>query len=410
LIGGAERVRLRDAFAVAEFRAVWAAQSQSRIGDQFARVALALAVFDRTASAALTALVYALTFLPPLLTASLLTGLADRYSRRDVMVVTDLARAGLVGVMAVPAVPLPGVVALLVLMTCLQPLFAAANNATLPTMVDRKTFPVAMSLIGATDSVSQIIGFTLGGVLVGLAGPRTALGLDAATFLVSAVLLRRALGPYRPLAVGAQRTGGRTALAGVRAVTGDRRLIRMVGLVWLYGLFLAPEALAAPFGHQIGVGPVFVGVLMAADLVGVAIGALLVARVAPARRQRIVVPLAAATGVPLVVGALAPSLLSGLLLWGCSGALASYMVLAKTLFTEAIPDGLRARVIGLASAGLQTSQGLGVLLAGGIAEFVQPSVAIAASGALGTAGAVAIGVSTRGSRRVECQPVASGSR
>ena len=212
---------------------MWAAQSQSRIGDQFARVALALAVFDRTASAALTALVYALTFLPPLLTASLLTGLADRYSRRDVMVVTDLARAGLVGVMAVPAVPLPGVVVLLVLMTCLQPLFAAANNATLPTMVDRKTFPVAMSLIGATDSVSQIIGFTLGGVLVGLAGPRAALGIDAATFLVSAVLLRRALGPYRPLAVGAERTGGRTALAGVRAVTGDRRLIRMVGLVWL---------------------------------------------------------------------------------------------------------------------------------------------------------------------------------
>ena len=73
-----------------EFRALWLAEALSVFGDQVARVALALLVYARTDSAALTALTYALTFVPTILGGCLLSGLADCYPRRTVIVVTDL--------------------------------------------------------------------------------------------------------------------------------------------------------------------------------------------------------------------------------------------------------------------------------------------------------------------------------
>ena len=67
----------RDVFAVSEFRALWSAQALSCAGDQFAQVAIATLVYRQTHSAFLTALAYALTYLPPIAGGPLLSGLAD---------------------------------------------------------------------------------------------------------------------------------------------------------------------------------------------------------------------------------------------------------------------------------------------------------------------------------------------
>src|SRR2546423_11376775 len=96
-----------EVLGVREFRALWAAELFSVLGDQLARVALALLVYQRTSSAALTALTYALTFAPAVLGGALLSGLADRYPRRLVLVTTDLIRAALAGALALPRPPLP---------------------------------------------------------------------------------------------------------------------------------------------------------------------------------------------------------------------------------------------------------------------------------------------------------------
>lgn len=95
------------ALSCAEFRAMWAAEALSVVGDQLARVALALVVFDRTSSASLTALTYALTFAPSVLGGFFLSGLADRFPRRAVIVATDVVRGGLAIAMALPGLPLP---------------------------------------------------------------------------------------------------------------------------------------------------------------------------------------------------------------------------------------------------------------------------------------------------------------
>lgn len=389
--------KFRDVFAVAEFRVLWAAQAQSRIGDQFAKVALALLVFDQTSSPALTTLVYALTFLPPLLTAPLLAGLADRYSRRTVMVVIELLRASLIGSMAIPALPLPVVGLLLVAATCPQPLFTAARSAVLPTVLEGERFPVGMSIVTSTNGLAQILGFTVGGAFVALTGsPHLVLALDAVTFVLSAALLRWGLRPHRPegppLESGGRSTGrnGGFALAGIALVAKDRRLLGLASLVWIFGFYLAPEALAIPYAHQIGAGEAAVGVLMAADVAGMVIGAFLVARLGPELRQRLMVPLAAAAGLPLLATVAGPGIAVTVVLWAVSGLCAGYTVLAQVAFTQLVPDAMRARAIGLAAAGLQTAQGIGVLIAGMLAELMPPSVAIAACAAAGSFSVVVV--------------------
>src|SRR5581483_7511615 len=107
-----------------------------------ARVALAVLVFDRTASPVLTTLTYALTFLPPVLAAPLLTALADRHPRRAVLVSADLVRAVLVGLTALPGLPLLAVGVLVTLAACAHPLYSSARGAALPALLPGDRYPV----------------------------------------------------------------------------------------------------------------------------------------------------------------------------------------------------------------------------------------------------------------------------
>ena len=97
----------RAVFAIREFRARWCAQVVSYLGDQVAQVAIAILVYTKTGSPELTALAYALTYLPPILAGPLLAGLLDPFPRRQVMIALDLVRGGLVELMALPSVPRP---------------------------------------------------------------------------------------------------------------------------------------------------------------------------------------------------------------------------------------------------------------------------------------------------------------
>src|SRR5258708_33286777 len=97
----------REVFAVGEFRALWLAQLLSVAGDQLARVAMTVLVFDRTHSALWTALTYAVTFLPWVIGGLALSGLADRRPRQQVMVACDVARPGPVRLMALVSLKTP---------------------------------------------------------------------------------------------------------------------------------------------------------------------------------------------------------------------------------------------------------------------------------------------------------------
>src|SRR3954465_3357508 len=133
-----------DVLRIREFRALWAAELLSVLGDQLARVALAIMVFQRTSSSALTALTYALTFAPAVLGGALLSGLADRFPRRRVLIVTDLVRAVLAAGLAVSGRPLPVLWVLVGLLSMAAAPFKAAQLALLPQILTGERYVVGL--------------------------------------------------------------------------------------------------------------------------------------------------------------------------------------------------------------------------------------------------------------------------
>lgn len=376
------RTTFRDVLRVPEFRALWLAQVQSLTGDQLARVALLVLVFGRTGSAALTALVYALTFVPAVVGGAALGGLADRRSRRRVMVVCDLVRALCVATMAVPAVPLWLTCALLVAVVFVGQPFLAAETALLPDILSGDEYVVGSALRMLTGQAAQLVGFAGGGVAVALLGARVSLAVDAATFVVSALVISRCVRDRGAPWSAQSRTSGATrhVLEAARLVWRDRRLRVLAGLGWLAALHVVPEALAAPYAAALGGGPRTVGLLMAAPPAGTALGAYLILRVAPQTRIRLLGPLAVLTAVPMLVCALHPDLGASLALWGLLGVLAAYQVQAAASFVQLVPTGRRGQVIGLVSSGMTAAQGLGVLVFGLVGEHLSAASTIAVAG------------------------------
>ncbi|MCU1686656.1 MAG: hypothetical protein JWQ81_7395 [Amycolatopsis sp.] len=400
-------VGIHRVFALGEFRALFAAQLVSVAGDQLARVALSILVFDRTRSAGWAAATYALTFLPDLLGGPLLSGLADRFPRRSVMVLADLARLVLVSAMAVPGMSLPAVAGLLVLVQLLNTPWGAARAALLPQVLEGELFVAGNAVFSMTTQSAQVLGFAGGGLTVAFLGPSGALWVDAGTFAVSATVIRWGVRLRAAPNASADRKVRWAAelRAGLFLVTRDRKLRALVALACVSGFYIAGEAIAAPYAAELGGGAATVGSLLASYAVGNVVGMALLARIPRQLRTRLMVPLAVLACATLIGCAANPGLSLTLTLWFCSGAAGAYNLTASTLFVQAVPDSRRGQAFGLAVTALRVSQGVGVVLAGLAAEHLSPHLVVALAGALGVLAAGAAGLAWRRAS----PPVAPGS-
>ncbi|MYQ51174.1 Predicted arabinose efflux permease, MFS family [Streptomyces sp. AmelKG-A3] len=379
-----------------EFRTLWTAYAQSVLGDQLARVALSLLVFERTESAGWTAATYALTTLPALLSGVLLSGLADRFPRRTVMVGCDLVRAVIVGLMALPGTPLPLLAGLLVLAQLAEAPFGAAQGALLPSVLGAHRYERGQRVMLITHQAGQLVGFAGGGVLVVWLGSHVSLGLNAVTFLLSATLIRFGVKarPVEGTATGQKRVHLQVRSA-VALIWSDPRLRSLVALGWLAGFIVLPEGLAAPFAEEAGGGGASVGLLLAAHPAGMVVGAALLGRVGVGddRRRRLLGPLAIGANLPLVFYWAGPGVGVAVLLLMLSGVCSAYQITAGATFVLLTPVDQRGQALGLARSGLIAMQGIGVASGGVITELSGSSAAtIAGAGLLGTLCAVLVAV------------------
>ncbi|MCM1972819.1 MULTISPECIES: MFS transporter [unclassified Streptomyces] len=376
----------RRVFAVREFQAVFAAFALSLLGTVVGEIALTVLVYGLTGSPLLSALTFAMGFLPYLLGGTLLSGIADRYPARRVLVVCDLVCAGCALVMAAPGTPVAALLALRCVIAVVSPVFSGTRTATLAEILgDGDLFVLGRSLLRMVSQSAVLIGFGLGGVLLTVVTPRGALAVTVTTYLCSALLLR--FGTRRRPATAQGGSLVRYSLAGAREVLGDRRIRALLLLLWVPPMFMvAPEALAAAYADEIGIGTATVGLLMAAMPVGTIIGEVYAgSALSPAARSRIVLPLASCGLLPLLVYPLAPGLvwiLAALLVTGLAGA---YTLGLDRWFVDAVPKELRGRAMTVHTAGLMTIQGIGMALAGAAAEFWPVATVVGVVGALGTA-------------------------
>jgi MFS family permease len=403
-----QRARWADVFGHAEFRTLFAAGVLSVAGDQLARVALSVLVFDRTDSAGLTALTYALTYVPDLLFGPLLAGIADRFPRRRVMIVTDLARAVLVAAMAIQALPLVVVALLLVAVQGFGSPFNAARAATLPVVLPGDHYVLGKAANDMVVQFSQVLGFGAGGAVVAWVGASGGLLIDAATFLLSALLIaggvHRRPAPAPHGEVGQRQSWIRDLAAGSSLVARTPQLRTLVALATIAGFYVTVEGLAVPYAAEIGGGPKSAGLLLAASPAGAVAGMWLITLWSPDRRMRLLGPFAVAACLPLVLCAAHPGPAVTFVLWALSGLASSYHLPASAAFVQAVPDHQRGQAFGVASTALKSSQGLGILAAGGLADWLSPSLALAVMGAVGAVAAVAAGAAWGRARRISPGP------
>ena len=356
-------------------------------GDQLARVALTLLVFARTGSALLAALTFAASVVPTFVGGLTLSGLADRFPRRKVMIVCDVSRAALVAIMALPGLPIALMVGLLCVVTMIGAPFTSARAALYPDILAGDRYVLGTAVTLTTLQFAQVIGFAAGGVVVGFFGVRTSLLADAATFLFSAVITG-SLVQSRPAARAQDRelTGSRLGdlASGLRLVFGDPKLRIPMLLGWLVAFYNVPEGVVAPLSRSLGGGAVAAGLLLAAGAFGASIGAVTFSRlVRPARRLRLMAPLAATACGVLILFAFRPALPAALAILTIGGIFDCYQLAANAAFVTAAPAGRRSQAFGIAQGGMSLGQGLAMILAGAAAQSLPPSLVIAISGAIG---------------------------
>ncbi|HEY3467210.1 MAG TPA: MFS transporter [Amycolatopsis sp.] len=383
-----DRVTFREVFGIAEFRALWFGELLSIAGDQLARVALSILVFTGTNSATLTGLTYALTYAPSLLGGIFLTGFADRFPRRTVMVLVDLLRAALILLVAIPGMPFWLMCVLVGGVSLVNPPFKASQLALLPQVLEGDRFVVGMGIRSMTVQSAQLLGFAGGGALLIALDPHVALAIDAATFVLSALFIRFGVRARPAAATGEQRKsffatlggGGRTAFA-------SSPLRTLVLFTWLMGLLPVYEGIAAPYVAAAGGGPEAIGLLLAADPIGSVIATFIYTRWVPARlRPKLIGPLAALCAIPLVLCFLTPGPVSSIVLFIVSGGFGTVCLLQATAsLTLAVPDEQRAQVMGLSNTGLTTMMGISPLIGGVLADQLSPHGTV---GIFGVAGIV----------------------
>ncbi len=376
--------RYREVFASSEFRALFAAGGLSWAGDYIARAAITAMVFDQTGSVAQSAAAFAISYAPWLLGGSVLVSLAERYPYRRVMVFCDLARMALMTVVAVlgTGLTVPVLLALLLACALFTPPFEAARSAIMPQVLGQDRYVTGVGLNMAAAPPIQVGGYFAGASLAAV-NPELALGLNAATFGISALLIGFGVQLREPALRPERRTGLlRETGDGFRLVFANPALRAMVLLVFCGSLFaVVPEGLGAAWAayRPDEIGRAWAqGLLMGAVPAGMVLGALAASRLLrPSWRRSALRPLALATPLALVPALFNPPVVVAASLALVSGfAVGALVPVANGAFVQALPSAYRARAFGVVSAGLQLLQGGAVLTTGALAQRVELPVVV----------------------------------
>jgi MFS family permease len=175
-----------------DFRRLFAANAVSGMGDWATAVAVFSLLLDLTGSGGSIALSLLCHLLPAFAIGPLAGVLADRLSRRSILVVADLTRGALV--LCLLLVRSQGQTWLVYLILILHALasacFEPAQAATFPNLVPKEDLVLASTLENSLWSITLAVGAALGGLLLALLGRNGAFVFDALTFAASAALVR----------------------------------------------------------------------------------------------------------------------------------------------------------------------------------------------------------------------------
>ena len=345
----------------------------SSIGDWLYLVALLVVVFQRSESAALLGVVGAARVLPYIVLSVPAGIIVDRFDRRMVLIVTDIAR-GLTMLALAALVTLEAPLLLIVLLTLLaasfSTFFGPALGAFLPTLVrDESELGPANSALASLDNLGFVVGPAIAGVLIAVGGLTAAFLINAVTFGIIALILWRLPRSRGPVGeaeateadVTLSATGFREAMRGRLRPMAGLLLVNSAGGLVLGGVSVLTVVIAVDILRE---GEAATGYLNAAIGVGGLVGA--AGSAALVMRPRLLLPLVAG-GLVLGAGLIGLGLSTVLLVALVAMAVASagsliVDVVSTTLFQQTVPDAIRGRALGILSTVGIAAYALGSLL------------------------------------------------
>jgi MFS family permease len=370
-----ESVTFRDIFALREYRSLFLSSQVDAIGDYLSRAAITVLVYQQSQSVLLSAASFAIGYVPWIF-GPLLAALAERYPYRKVMITSDVCRMALISVLLLPGLPLPVMFVILFASGLAAPPARAARSALLPLLVPRRHVALALAANQTSGQAAQVIGYLAGATLAVALTPRIALGIDVASFAISAALVTFGIAARPSSATGAARAHLlRETAEGFGIVFGNRILRTITLVVFTMTVFaIVPEGLAAAWAGESAADGTAAGLdqgmIMAAGPLGFVIGGILFNRLVPASRRIRLVPLLAVIAplllVPTIAGPPAEIVALLVLLGGLIHG--SLMPTLNATFVLALPHGFRARAFGVVNSGVQLSQFSAIMVTGTLAD------------------------------------------
>lgn len=347
-MGVQQRVRFREVFADPAYRRLFVAQTASRAGDAFRTVALVIVVFQLTGSGLGTAGIVVAEILPVLLLAPVAGELVDRLPRRTVMIAADLWRAGLMALLPLVDSSVVAVYAVGFGLSVGSVFFNPAAGSLVPALVPERQLVAANSGIWTAAVLAQIALAPAAGGMVTALGATPAFALDAASFAVSALVLRGLAIPVKPAATGAAGSWVGRVREGLALLVGDR-LLRILAAGQLLAALSAGATsalLVVLVEHHLHAGADGFGLLIGAIGIGAAAGPFLLTRLTdnPRRPGFVFGPYLLRGGVDLTVATVTslPAVLGAMAAYGLGTSTGA--VTFNSLLQAQVPAQLRGRV------------------------------------------------------------------
>lgn len=341
------------------FRRLWLGQVVSQMGDWFDTLALYALILQLTGSGRDVGLLLVARFVPSFFFGPLSGVIADRFSRKRIMIISDLLRAVVVlGFLFVRrADQLWIIYVLTVLQLGLSTFFEPAKTAAIPSIVEDRELVTANAISSVTWSAMLTIGAALGGLITSAFGTDAAFVLDAFSYLLSAVLIAGIRVPKRKkrerqkLSLG-RLLGVTETIEGIRYVKDRPKVLAALLVKPAWGLGGGILTLLAVFGERIfpfgknAAGGI--GVLFAARGIGTAVGPLVARRISGEGVKR----MQASIGIAFLIGGVfyiafgtATSFVFALIVLGiahCGGSI--LWVFSTVILQRDVTDSFRGRV------------------------------------------------------------------
>ena len=380
---------IRSALRYPDFRWLVSGLAVSQIGDWLYNLALVVLVYDRTHSALWVGVTTAVRVVPVVVLGPVGGVLADRFDRRRIMLGCDLARMGLMVVLAaVAAFRLPIVLAPVIAAAataCAAP-YVSCVAAVTPRVVGDADLPGANAARSAVTGAGIVLGPALGGVLLLLGSAASAFALNAVTFGLAAlaVLAVRGDGVFR-VRRAAARPGGllREVAQGAAALRAHPAALRLIGADTMCSvLYGAQTVLLLLVARRVGLGAQGYGYMFAALGAGGLAGTALAGRVSRHLRSRSVLAAAlAVAGAPTLLLAVVRWPAAAVILTGLTGMGAMLVeILTETTLQRELDEDVFGRAYGLAFPAAIAGIVVGSVIAPGLAALLGGSGALVVVG------------------------------